>query len=107
MEYISGQIKTAVEKLLAESAAPPIIILQGDHAPWLQTGKDNFLVLNAYYLPSHSDLLYRTISPVNTFRLVFNAYFGTHYDLLPDISYYSPIPKIYEFVEVANPCQNP
>ena len=107
VEYISGQIKTAVEKLLAESAAPPIIILQGDHAPWLQTGKDNFLVLNAYYLPGHSDLLYRTISPVNTFRLVFNAYFGTHYDLLPDISYYSPIPKIYEFVEVANPCQNP
>ena len=106
VKYISGQIKTAVETLLAKSAVPPIIILQGDHGPWLQTGKDNFLVLNAYYLPGHSDLLYRTISPVNTFRLVFDTYFGTHYGLLPDISYYSPIPKIYEFVEVENSCQD-
>jgi hypothetical protein len=106
VEYITGQIETAVRTLLEESSTPPIIILQGDHAPWLQTGNGKFLILNAYYLPGHTDLLYPTISPVNTFRLIFDAYFGTDYGLLPDTSYYSPVPNIYEFEEYPNPCTN-
>lgn len=104
VEYITGQVEIAVETLLAESSTPPIIILQGDHAPWLQTGNDKFLILNAYYLPGHTDSLYPTISPVNSFRLIFDTYFGTDYGLLPDTSYYSPIPNIYEFEEYPNPC---
>jgi hypothetical protein len=104
VKYISGQVLTAVETLLEGSSTPPIIILQGDHAPWLQTGSGKFLILNAYYLPGHNDLLYPTISPVNTFRVIFDTYFGAQYDLLPDISYYSPIPNIYEFEEFPNHC---
>ncbi len=104
VEYITRQIETAVRTLLAESSQPPIIILQGDHAPWLQTGNRKFLILNAYYLPGHTDLLYPTISPVNTFRLIFDTYLGAEYGLLPDTSYYSPIPNIYEFEEYPNPC---
>jgi hypothetical protein len=106
VEYITGQIETAVRTLLEKSSTPPIIILQGDHAPWLQTGNGKFLILNAYYLPGHTDLLYPTISPVNTFRLIFDTYFGTDYGLLPDTSYYSPVPNIYEFEEYPNPCMN-
>jgi hypothetical protein len=49
--------------------------------------------------------LYPTITPVNTFRLVFNDYFGGRYELLPDISYFSPVPKLYEFSEVPNRCK--
>jgi hypothetical protein len=41
---------------------------------------------------------------VNTFRLIFDAYLGADYDLLPDRSYYSPIPNIYEFEESTYPC---
>ena len=104
VEYITGQLEIAVRTLLAESSTPPIIILQGDHAPWLQTGDEKFRILNAYYLPDHADILYPTISPVNTFRLIFNTYFGTDYELLPDTSYYSPVPNIYEFEEYPNPC---
>jgi hypothetical protein len=104
VEYITGQVEIAVKTLLAESSTPPIIILQGDHAPWLQTGNGKFLILNAYYFPGQSDVLYSTISPVNSFRMVFNNYFGTDYELLPDTSYYSPIPNIYEFEEFPNPC---
>jgi hypothetical protein len=50
-------------------------------------------------------MLYETISPVNTFRVIFNAYFGTDYEILPDISYYSPIPDIYDFEQFDNPCK--
>jgi hypothetical protein len=104
--YITGQVWEAVQTLQAESRTPPVIVLQGDHAPWLQTGIGKFLILNAYYLPGHEDLLYPTISPVNTFRLIFNTYLGAQYDLLPDTSYYSPVPDIYDFQQYSNPCLN-
>ena len=51
-------------------------------------------ILNAYYLPGYDGDLYATISPVNSFRLVFNSYFGGEYDMLEDVSYYSPVPKL-------------
>ncbi len=102
--FISDQLEDVLHSLLAASDEPPIIILQGDHAPWLQTGSGKFMILNAYHLPGHDDQLYNTISPVNTFRVIFNAYFGTDYELLPDKSYYSPIPNIFNFEEFRNPC---
>jgi hypothetical protein len=106
-EYISSQLETALSTLLSKSSMPPVIILQGDHAPWMQTGAGKFKILNAYYLPGYNDLLYPTISPVNTFRLLLDAYLGANYPLLNDTSYYSPVPNIYEFQETPNPCLNP
>jgi hypothetical protein len=106
VEYISGQLVTALSTLLRESSIPPVIILQGDHGPWMQTGSNMFEILNAYYLPGHNDLLYPAISPVNTFRLVLDTYLGADYPLLDDTSYFSPIPNIYAFIKTANPCLN-
>jgi hypothetical protein len=48
--------------------------------------------------------LYPTITPVNTFRLIFNAYFGGNYEMLEDISYFSPVPNLYDFSEMPNNC---
>jgi hypothetical protein len=43
-------------------------------------------ILNALYLPgAEADWLYPGITPVNTFRLIFNHYFGQHYSYLPDV----------------------
>jgi hypothetical protein len=105
--YITSRLPGLLESILSNSAQLPVIVLQGDHAPWLQSGNRKFLILNAYFLPEHADLLYPTISPVNTFRVVFNAYFGADYELLPDISYYSPVPNIYEFEQFPNPYLEP
>jgi hypothetical protein len=58
----------------------------------------------AIYFPDHNDVLYSTITPVNIFRLVFNTYFGGKYDILKDVSYFSPVPKLYDFSEIKNPC---
>jgi hypothetical protein len=104
VEYISSQLEKAVTTLQTVSAIPPIIILQGDHGPWLQTGSDQFKILNAYYLPGQNDLLYPTISPVNTFRLIFDTYLGADYPLLEDLSYASPVPLVFNFSKVSNPC---
>jgi len=46
-------------------------------------------IFNAYYLPGGGkELLYGTITPVNTFRLILDHYFGTNLGLLDDSSYY-------------------
>jgi len=42
---------------------------------------------------------------VNTFRIIFNSYFGGNYDMLPNVSYFSPVPNLYEFSEVKNNCK--
>jgi hypothetical protein len=93
-----------VDTILAESDVPPIIIIQGDHGPWLQPKEKRMRILAAMYFPGHQDKLYPTITPVNIFRLVFNLYFGGKYEQLEDVSYFSPVPKLYEFSEIPNSC---
>jgi hypothetical protein len=105
--YINRRMLEAVDTILSNSGTPPIIVIQGDHGPWLQTREKRFWILNAYYLPDRNDELYPSISPVNTFRLVFNSYFGGQYEMLEDVSYFSPVPKLYEFSKVAYPCTQP
>jgi hypothetical protein len=102
--YISDQMEKAMTTLLTGSSNPPVIVVQGDHGPWLQNGSDQFKILNAYYLPGHNDLLYPTISPVNTFRLIFDTYLEADYPLLEDISYDSPVPYVFDFTKESNPC---
>jgi hypothetical protein len=106
VQFLNGKMLEILDTILAESKVPPIIILQGDHGPWLQPNPQHFFILNAYHLPGHEKELYPTISPVNSFRLVFNDYFGGKYDMLKDITYYSPVPKLYKFSEVSYPCPN-
>lgn len=104
LSFLNKRILAAMDTLLAESGTPPIIVLQGDHGPWLQPKEKRMWILNAYFLPGFEEKLYPDISPVNTFRLIFDSYFGGTYGLLPDLSYFSPVPNLYDFSEVKNDC---
>ncbi len=66
--------------------------------------KKKFSILNAYYLPGEkTNLLYPSISPVNSFRVVFNLFFNEEYDLLPDKSYaFKDDENIYDFFDVTD-----
>lgn len=44
--------------------------------------------------------LFASITPVNTFRLIFNLYFGARFELLNDRSYYSTYDNPYRFIDV-------
>lgn len=79
----------------------PIIIIQSDHGPNVELGdvigKDNtwynqrMRILNAYYFPGDKRRsLYPTITPVNSFRVLFNDYFQAKLPLLPDKVWCSP-----------------
>ena len=96
--YISKMILDTLDQILAQSDTRPIIILQADHSnrAYDVVGSSSelkmkllFPILNAYLLPGleKDSPVYPTITPVNSFRLVFNNYFGTRLDLLDDTSY--------------------
>ena len=102
--FVNMEFEKMFTTLISKSTRPLVIILQTDTGPLFTIGPDEFKILNAYYMPGHTGQLYPGISPVNTFRVVFNAYLGTDLPLLNDVSYSSPIPQIYDFSPVPNPC---
>lgn len=98
LEYLNKRMLEAVKQILATSARPPVIILQGDHGPWVGSVPVRMQILNAYYLPQEgSSQVNPSISPVNSFRVVLDKYFGAELPLLEDRSYYSPYPRPYDF----------
>ena len=103
--YLEKILPEVTAAILANSPTPPIIIIQGDHGPWdYRDLSDRLAILNAYYLPGGSDALYATITPVNTFRVIFNAYFGGDFKLLEDHSYFSISADPFNLEEVPNTC---
>ena len=110
--FINKKMIKALDGILSNSKTPPIIILQADHGPrsmlvWEDTTKTYFKecmsILNAYYLPYKGNKhLYEEITPVNTFRVIFNHYFRTNYHLLEDRSYYSSARHPYKFFDVTD-----
>ena len=103
--YANKLIKSLVEELMAKTKGQAIIILQGDEGPfpprykkyeysfeWQKATpdeiKEKFGILNAYFLPGVSrEALHFPITPVNSFRLIFNLYFKTNLAFLPDRIY--------------------
>jgi hypothetical protein len=95
-EYIAWRTLETIDEILEKSPTPPVIILQADHGPdsrdifWQADPSDDVLrerfgILNAYYLPDGvAATLYDDITPVNSFRVIFNAVFGTQFEHLPD-----------------------
>ena len=101
--YVNQRMIPMLKAIIANSEVPPVIIVQGDHGPNSFTHHDRMSILNAYYLPgSDQKLLYDTISPVNSFRVVFDTHFGGNYPLLEDRSYFTISREPYEFEVVPN-----
>ena len=108
--FITKRIQAAIDRLLAASDVPPIIILQSDHGSELNLDphdvhntnlKERMGILNAYYFPGRRyDALYQQVTPVNSFRIIFNTYFGAHLELLKDRSFFSTWHEPYAFEDV-------
>lgn len=103
--FITDRLRDTIERLLSSSREPPVIILQSDHGSRLRADdeepyKERFSILSAYYFPdSDYRMLYRTISPVNSFRVVFNKFFSAGLPLLEDKSFFSTGTHPYQFYE--------
>lgn len=87
-----------------------VLVIEGDHGPntswqdainltqlnwegsWEDYIRDRSANLSTFYFPdrNYAGLLYPEITPVNTFRIIFNKYFGADYKMLEDVTYLSP-----------------
>jgi hypothetical protein len=85
IQFTNAQILKIVSTIISNSKIPPVIIIQGDHG---FQGDNRNLILNAYFVNDETKKsLYPTITPINSFRLIFNHYFGTNYEMLTDLVY--------------------
>jgi hypothetical protein len=99
--YINKRVLPVLQQIIASSETPPIIILQADHGGVRTNLQDRMRILNAYYLPDGGEqILYPSISPVNTFRKILNYYFGTNYPQLDDTAYHSGYELPYDYTVV-------
>ena len=112
-----------VDRILAESGPDAVIMLGSDEGPfparyradewgfnWRDASDEEleqkFNILFAMRVPG-ADLdaagFHDAITPVNTFRIIFNARFGTDLPLLPDRSWaHEDLTHFYDFFEVTD-----
>jgi hypothetical protein len=110
LAYLNSRLEDLIRSILANSAQPPIIILQGDHGPGMQLDyesaantnmQERTRIFNVYLLPGFpADQFLPAITPVNSFRLIFRYYFGADLSLLTNHSYYSTWSQPFDFLEV-------
>ena len=83
--YLNSRLIEIIQNILNKSKVPPVIILQSDHA--FGQGAPKAKNFQAYYFPGNGKaMVYPSMTSVNTFRIVFDAYFGEHLPMLPDQS---------------------
>lgn len=103
IEYVNKTVLTTIDQILENTTKPVIIVLQADHGDGNYVDRNNLTslgvdtrsaILNAVYFSDkdYSDF-YPTLTPVNTFRVIFNNWFGTKYPLLPDKVYANEHPS--------------
>ncbi len=110
--FVTEEIKNVITSILQNSESDPIIILQSDHGsrsscdpqdPFKTDLHEQFSILNAYHLPDEGKkMLYDSITPVNTFRVIFNTLFEEKRELLPDKAFFVSDELPYKFIEVTN-----
>ena len=116
--FTNKRVMALIDEILSNSEVPPIIILQADEGPFPEgTDVRSFSwrsateaqlrqktgILNAYYMPGvDKRALYPSITPVNSFRVVFNLYFDANLELLPDRIYASSGNHPYDFFDVTD-----
>ncbi|MFP4467246.1 MAG: hypothetical protein ACLFP1_09355, partial [Candidatus Goldiibacteriota bacterium] len=108
--FMDNRLEKAVESIIANSSAPPVIIIQADHGPgsgliWEGPDKtdmrERFSIFGAYYLPGiDAEKIPEDMSPVNNFRLLFSEYFGKDIEMLENRAYFSRWSRPYDFIDV-------
>lgn len=112
VQFANKKTIEVIENILKENNNS-IIIIQGDHGTawdlnWPEPSKEDVLQrmrnFDAIYFPDEEKRVYllddRTL--VNTFRIVFNAYFESEYEILENKMYWGWNDRSYYFEDVTN-----
>jgi hypothetical protein len=117
LQYVNLCLKKLVDEVLDQSGKKPVIIIQSDHgtASLLEEGgkgawkkpkqdmlKERFDILNLAFIPcTDVKKLPADLSPVNTFKIIFNTYFNTKFKLLENRHYYSSMKNFTHLKDVS------
>jgi hypothetical protein len=105
--FITAQVERMIDKILANSPEPPVIILQSDHGSWLHYHpndveatdlRERFGILNCIYVPDRKvEGLNDRMTSVNTFRVLLRNIIGANLPNLEDRNYFSTFddPLVY------------
>ena len=115
LKFANKEITKVIEKILDKNEKS-IIILQGDHGSGLDVDFKNpdesmmlqrLSILNAYYAPEISkNRFHENITPVNSFRIIFNGYFNGDYKILEDRNYWNSGDAPWDFHDVTEIIRN-
>lgn len=108
--FLTKRIEQTIDRILANSPRPPIIILQSDHGSGLRHHlndlektdlRERMSILNCYYFPGRKyHQLNDRITPVNSFRAVLTTFFGAHLPPLENRNYFSTYEDAFRFTDV-------
>ena len=122
LSYANQRMLGMVDRILAESD-DAIIVLEADEGPFPERYRrdeyamkwhdatdaeleEKFNILTAIRVPGvdlREEGFHDSITPVNTFRVIFNARFGTDLPLLPDRSWaHVDLNHFYDFFEITD-----
>jgi hypothetical protein len=122
LQYANSRLLDIVDRIV-DSDPDAVIMLQADEGPfperydaddwsfpWAdatrQELEQKFGILYAMRVPGadlEAEGFHDALTPVNAFRIIFNARFGTDFDLLPDRVYaHTDLRHFYDFIDVTD-----
>jgi len=109
IRFTNRSLNELIDRIVAESAQPPVIIIQSDHGPNIVGGMSGeqakavrFANFAAYLLPgAPRDVMPHDCAPVNQFRYLFNHYFNAGLPILPQRNFFSTYGAPLQMFEVA------
>lgn len=108
VKYTESAITSVLQALSEKCGNNAVIVVQSDHGPGFEPmpGEDEKLfrfhrlrIFNAFKLPKGVSLPAR-LSPVNTFRLLFNQTLGCSFAPLEDRAFLSTYEKPYRYLDI-------
>ncbi len=115
VQFANKKTISIVEEIL-DKDSHSIIIIQGDHGTawdirgnaWVEPSKEDVYQrlrnFDAIYFPDEEkrENLDNKRTLINTFRTIFNAYYGSDYELLENKAYWSYNAKPYDYKDVSH-----
>lgn len=117
VKFLNSRLKIFVDKVLSANGNS-VIIFQADEGPypeiydknknnfdWAQADKSDInhkmSIFNTVYFPDKNyDSFIKASSPVNVFRIIFNKYFASEIQLLPDRYFVGNMAYPYNLIEI-------
>ncbi len=121
LQYMNFKTIEAIKRILSEDHTDPIILLQADHGHGYILGdhllskarpphaflQAQFGILFASRFPDDVKVpFYDGMTPINEFRILFNALFGANMPILEDRQYFTKITEPWNFIEISDEFKN-